>query len=430
MLSKLPKLSNGGYALVIVLIFLAVSVILPLALFLRVGGFVFQTRTSIAREQATHLSEAGIDYAIWELNKNPSSEPTTLAVPLGTGGAFQLSLTPPGSTRTITSKGCIPDCNNARYTRKIKVEVTNDAISIPFDYAVHAGTGGINFTAAADTTSIGGKAYSNGNITCAGSTGNCRIDGDAWMSALPGPIPVTPTIGYIRAVGAPIMPFPTIDEVHWQNAASCNNNPNCIQDCPGNPPTCTLSGVGTFNLIPGRDVGPYNCCQFNGNLQIIGAVTHVGGAVYIKSVTGATPAQGSLTLSGGGGMVPDGFTLGSCGTVILTDGPITIEASSNVGSAGLPPSYLLLETTTTNNPAISVTKNLTSNAGIFYAKNGKLVFSRIGSSFNSESGAFLGQTVQLGRSTNLVYGSNIPAIKFCGSGNKWPIKRGTYRFAD
>ena len=326
--------------------------------------------------------------------------------------------------KTITSTGCIPNCSLTSTKRKITVQASA-IIKISFPYTVQAGSGGITFTDNDDPATISGKAYSNAGITCAGPTSNCVINGDAWMNATPGPIPVTPTTGFQRNVGAPQIALPTFDETVVRQAASCNNNANCIQDCPGSPPTCTLSG-GTFVLKPGQNVGPYKCCQFNGNLTLDNLIVSVQGPVYTKSVAGANPANGYIAISGESTSIAADPTLGSCGTVILSDGQILIWPGVRVlDTSASPPGYLLFETTATNNQAIYIYQWFTNIRAIFYAKNGGLTLTA--TSFNSPAlGAFTGNAVSLDRS-NTAYGPGLPDAKFCGLNNTWTIVKGTYK---
>ena len=114
--------SKSGQALILVLIFLVAMSVTSVALFSRVAGFVRSVATSAGREKATHLAEAGVDYAVWQLNKPTGGTPDT-SVPVRVGvGEFDTDVTGAGDSRTIISKGCIPGCNNLeKQTRVIKV---------------------------------------------------------------------------------------------------------------------------------------------------------------------------------------------------------------------------------------------------------------------------------------------------------------------
>ena len=117
--------SEIGQILVLALIFFVVIAFLTLVLFSRVGGFVRFIATSIAKEQATHLAEAGIDYAVWQLNEvsgTPSTDPTAVRVGVG---EFKTKVEDIASDKKlITSTGCIPRClDPKKQTKVIKVEV-------------------------------------------------------------------------------------------------------------------------------------------------------------------------------------------------------------------------------------------------------------------------------------------------------------------
>src|SRR3990167_6759005 len=81
--------NRSGQMMIIAIIFLAVILILSAALFTSVAGFLRFGSNSILREQATHLAEAGVDYAIWQLNETAGSfnpQPPNDEFALGTTG--------------------------------------------------------------------------------------------------------------------------------------------------------------------------------------------------------------------------------------------------------------------------------------------------------------------------------------------------------
>ena len=435
--NTIPQLSNyptiqlsnylPGQIFILILIFFVVAMILATSLFSRVSIFVRSGASGVQHEQAVAIAEAGVEKAVYDINNGGTG--AIGETQLGTSGKFKTSVALVGSDKKITSTGCIPDCTKIK--RTVKVTVTEEPITVAFPYTVQADTGGIKFTDSLNTNTIAGKAYSNYNITCAGSTSLCKINGDAHMNApSPVPIPVTPVnppSTYQREVGASPQPMPAIIENDWIKAASCNNNPLCIQNCPGTPPTCTF---GSTNLKPGTDTSPGNhCCQFNGNLRfIVGGTIKIQGPVYVKSVSGANPAPGSLTLSGTVGITPQ--TLTSCGAGFLADGPIIIDSGVTVsGSLDNPPGYILFESTYSTNPVITLGLGVPAKNGIYYAKNGSLSIARL-TGFATTQGVFVGKTVSLsGPGLALASGPGLENPQFCSVSNKWIIKRGTYKIS-
>src|SRR3989344_1233623 len=131
---------RSGQVMIIAIIFLAVVLILAASLFARVAGFLQFGSNSILREQATNLAEAGVDFAIWQLNLTAGSCPITECGPektLGTTGSFIATVADKNaSIKTITSTGYVPNSTTPRAKRTIKVDVVISAQTISFRYAV------------------------------------------------------------------------------------------------------------------------------------------------------------------------------------------------------------------------------------------------------------------------------------------------------
>src|SRR3990167_9285099 len=94
-----------GQLMIIAILFLAVILVLSAALFTSVAGFLRYGSNSILREQATHLAEAGIHKAIWQLNENPSGYSGEANTTLGTTGTFTVTIEDKSATKEITSTG-------------------------------------------------------------------------------------------------------------------------------------------------------------------------------------------------------------------------------------------------------------------------------------------------------------------------------------
>src|SRR3990172_3812252 len=104
-----------GQILIIAIIFLAVVLILSATLFAKVGNFLQFGSISIAREQATALAEAGVDRAVWRLNKTAGAYTGETNTALGTQGMFTVTIqTVSSNLKKITSTGYYPNATNPK----------------------------------------------------------------------------------------------------------------------------------------------------------------------------------------------------------------------------------------------------------------------------------------------------------------------------
>jgi len=58
-------MGKHGQILIVTIIFLAVIVNLSTSVFSRVASYLHFNSSSALREQAVHLAEGGVDYAVW-----------------------------------------------------------------------------------------------------------------------------------------------------------------------------------------------------------------------------------------------------------------------------------------------------------------------------------------------------------------------------
>ena len=150
-----------GQMMIIAIIFLAVILIISAALFTSVAGFLRFGSNSILREQATNLAEAGVDYAVWQLNETPGDCPDCgTEKSLGTG-IFITSIEDKPASKEIISTGYIPNQDSPRAKRTIKVKATVTTTSVSFRYGVQVGYGGLRMH---NNATISGNVYFNGSI--------------------------------------------------------------------------------------------------------------------------------------------------------------------------------------------------------------------------------------------------------------------------
>ncbi len=154
------NIKQSGQALIFALTMLSVllmtgSALLSLSMFNNT-----MVRYGYNRNQTLALAEGGIDYAIRQLNLNQGYSSTPSPVALG-AGEFEVTVTGTGISREVISTGYIPNKNNYKSKRTVKVTLTVNTTGIGFNYGVQAGEGGITM---ANNAGINGNVYSNGPI--------------------------------------------------------------------------------------------------------------------------------------------------------------------------------------------------------------------------------------------------------------------------
>ncbi|HCJ52476.1 MAG: hypothetical protein A2898_04355 [Candidatus Kerfeldbacteria bacterium RIFCSPLOWO2_01_FULL_48_11] len=161
--------TNKGQALILALIMVSSAIVIVLAITSTTAYNSFVLRKETRRTLAFQLAEAGIDRALWCLNKpavcgNPYIGETTQ---LG-AGSFSVSVAVVGDNKEVTSVG-----TTGNVQRTIRVTATDEPATseASFYYGVQVGEGGLNMD---NNAIVKGNVYSNGSIT-AGN--NAEIQG-------------------------------------------------------------------------------------------------------------------------------------------------------------------------------------------------------------------------------------------------------------
>lgn len=380
-----------GQVLIIAIIFLAVFIILSTGIFSRVTSFIiFGSNTSL-KEQALSVAEGGVDYAVWQLNETVGSFTGANNVAIGTTGTANITITNKNaSLKTITSTAYIPNSTNPRAKRTIKVDAVIGSQSIAFNYAVQVGTGGVNM---ANSSTITGSVYSNGSIS---GSGPSSIDGDAYAV---GTISNPPSVGGTYNPNSPPSVMPVVDYNFWKTAANINN------DAITCAPTCTITS--------NQNIGPK---KYNGNLTLAnGAIVTMQGPIHVT---------GNFSISNLSGLNLDN-SFGSTGTTLIVDGTVTVQNNGHFNPTNAnPKGYILVVSTSTANPAISIANNGAS--AIFYALDGG---ARLQNS--AQVNALVAKSLTLQNSATLNYDAGLASAQFSsGPGGSWDIKKGTYRYTN
>lgn len=393
MKKKLMKNKNGQL-LIVAIVFMVVILILSSTLFTRVALFLSEGSKSVLNEQSNYLAEAGVNYAVWQLNKTGGTFTSKSNVQVGTTGTFSVSLTGTSNLKTITSTGYIPNSILPLAKRTVKLDILISSEVIAFNYAVQVGAGGVSM---ANSSTINGSVYSNGNIT---GSGPSSINGDAYAV---GTISTPPSVSGNLVPNSPPTTMPTVDYNFWETAANVNNNPIVCT------PTCNISGPGNFSIGPQK---------YMGNLVISNqANVTINGPIYVT---------GFLTVQDGGTQINLNNSFGSNGSAIVTDGVITVQNGGTFNPTNAnPKGYILVASTlNTNGTAISI-----SNQGataIFYALNGGALLQN-----QANVSSLVAKTLTLKNSATLNYDQGLASAQFTqGPGGSWALKKGTYRITN
>lgn len=383
-----PK-RGRGQILIITIVFFAIIAIISASLFTSVGNFIKSGSRSVLWEQATALADSGVERALWQLNTTAGAfYGDTSEVSLGQTGTSFVTITDksPG-VKTIVSTGYVGTSQNPRATRTVKVDAFADITQISFNYALQTGTGGLSM---ANSTTINGNVFSNGNISGSGSS---IINGDAWaVGTISSPDPlVTGT----KHPSSSVVDLPAIDYQKWKDAATVGE------------PESTNCSISTST-----DIGPkkYDC-----NLTISNnATVTLNGPIYVT---------GNFSMSQGGTTLKLNEDFGSTATVVITDGTIDLtQGGTFVPTSANPKGYILLVTTSTVDPAISLTQS--GSTAIFYALDGGAELSQ-----SAHVVAVAAKKLTLKNSATLDYDFGLASSLFStGPGASWAIKKGTYKF--
>lgn len=378
--------------LILAVIFLAVVLILATSLFTRTAGFLRFGAISVQKEQATNVAEAGIDKALWQLNQTAGSYTGETDTALGTTGTFTVTITnKAASLKTITATGYIPDSTNPRAKRTIKVDALISSEQIAFNYAVQVGTGGVTMS---NSATVNGTVYSNKTGVSIQGYNSSQINGNAYaVGTISTP---DPNVTGTRFENQPASVMPTVNYGSWKDQAAAGG----VLNCP-----CNYSNFDEVTLGPKK---------LDGDLTVSNTA--------IVTMTGPLWVTGNVNVSNSGKIKLD-QSFGSNGTVLVTDGIVTV---SNTGlfepTSASPKGYILVATTSTNSNAVIIS-NQGVNA-IFYALDG-------GASLANQAHvtALVANTLTMTNNAILTFDQGLASAQFSGGpGGSWQIKKGTYRF--
>ena len=387
----MQRKQKGGFALLLGIIVITAIVILSASQFERVANFVRFGNNKVLQGQAISLAEAGVDYALWQLNENAGDwYDSDGEVNVGTSGTFFVTVTDAtANIKNVVATGYIPNSINPRKQITVKTQVVIDNQTIAFNYAAQTDLGGVEMYSNAV---VNGNVYTNGNIT---GFSNSRINGEAWAAGTissPDPTITVPPPHPNQAT----KDLPTFVAQYWKDAANINNDPYI-----GN----LEYNSGSHNLGPRKIEG--NLTLNSNSWVTLQGPVHVTGNFAMNSNT-------RLYLD---------ESFGTTGTVVIVDGTIQLNSNAEVFStSATPKGYIILASTSTSSTAIELNSN--AKAGVLYALSGTLQINS-----NGTIVAMAANKLVLNSNATLTYDEGLASAQFSGGpGGSWQIRKGSYQY--
>ncbi len=165
---------QAGQTLFAVVVILGIIFMIIMMLLTYVMNNRLVTQIKYQSAQASAITEAGIDKALWCLNNEPEcGEDYSGETTLVGNGQFTTTLLSIGSDYSVTSVGTVNNIEKA-----IKAIISTRAVSAgaSFFYGVQVGAGGLVM---GPLSSIDGNIYSNGSISAGNNT---RVTGDVYVA--------------------------------------------------------------------------------------------------------------------------------------------------------------------------------------------------------------------------------------------------------
>jgi hypothetical protein len=450
---KYLKFQRGNAWIGFLLLLIFVSV-LSLSLINSMVVTLSQSRRSEQAAVSQAIADAGIDKALWKLNKTAGLYTGETNTDMTTG-VLDITVTNiDANNKSVLATSYIPSKTSPKEVRKVRAKISAESSSdtVSFHYGIQTGPNGITMS---NNSYVNGNVYSKGTLTGAN---NANIYGDVIMSGSTGKIQnITICTGnnatnptscdtsktsrvakahtitgstiygdayYISISGSTVkrnsypsspdpadqnFPIDTATISDWETAAATGGTVNGY----------SLTNGASGSLGPKKINGDLTLSN-NANLTVTGiiwvtgqinisnsSIVRLDPAVYAQN-SGMIVADNPADRTTGGAInLANGIHI--CGAVTLT------QCQNDSIPAGNK-SYLMLLSTKTSGTAISVGNG--GHAVVYYATDGNISISN-----NSHVRALTGGGLTLSNNAGIDYDSGLANAEFStGPGGSWVIK--------
>ena len=422
------KSGNAWVGLLIMLVFITT---LGIALIADVTKTITQTKRAEQTVVAQSLCDAGVEKAMWKLNQTGGTYAGETDINMTTGTLDIVVTNIDSENKYVLATAYVPNKTSPQVTRKIRSKISAELneTNVSFHYGVHVGAGGAQMS---NNSKILGNIYSAGNIE--GGSNGSQITGDAFVSGEGNRI-YSVTVGQSLAQPGNTWSHTLIDSYVWGNAKVKNASYKQNSTVQGSitygdpPPEASLpitqndidswqgwaSAGGTYSgnySVSGNvSLGPK---KIDGNLTV-----NNGAVLTLNSIVWVT---GNITIYQGA-TVQLAPSFGVNGGVLFADRPsdhsqgyITVENNAIIQGSGNSKSFLMLLSTSTYDPAISVANN--STAAVYYATQGFVDIKN-----NAHLKSVSGYGLRISNGAEVQYDSGLADANFSGGpGGSWQIK--------
>lgn len=407
------------------------------AVVLAVVFTTLQNRTDIERSyykaMAESAAEAGVDKALWELQRGNAAYNGELANAKIEGVEFDVQVeTINSNTKNIITTAYVPSKASPKYQKKVKVKISDEpsTTGVAFRYGVQVGGLGVTMS---NNAKVIGNVYSGGTITGAN---NAEITGDAFVSG-PGNKLASVKVGHDGHAHTIQSCNITHDAYYFSNSTLVSTtvggtkHPASADPEPQNLPLSqaeinhwqeaaesggTIEGNYLLTNSATASLGPK---KINGNLTISNGAT--------LTVTGTLWVTGNINFSNNA-IIKLNSSYGANSGIILANnldnkisyGKVLVSNNVSISGSGNAKSFIMIVSTNTGStiasPAINAANN--STAVVYYATSGFIEVSN-----NARLRAVSGGGLHLSNGSQVQYDAGLADAHFAdGPGGNWQVR--------
>ena len=412
------KQHNSGMAsflLTIIILGIGLTIVLTITFAVKQQQTIISQ--NYAASQAFFTAEAGVEDAMLRIRKNLPIPGTHYNLTLNNSQTTITIGNALGGSRTITSQGAKNET-----TRKVQAVNSLSGDNVQFNFGAQVGAGGLTTS---NNSQILGNVFANGDITGSGAIkGNVIISGNNKLQNVSVQKDVTNQGGDVQAYLCD----------HASIAGKFYYPPD------GSQSSCTISG-GSQALAEPIDPAPlpisasqindwktaaaaggiYNGDYSLGNNQTrtIGPLKIQGDLIFSSNntlnLTGTVWVTGNIITGNNATIQLANTVYGNQSGVLVFDGTTNLANNCVIKGTGQAGSYLMLLTTNSANPAMSISNN--TQTGIFYASNGYINMAN-----NSAVKEVTAYGLNLSNNVTVTYETGLANIFFTsGPGAGWKL---------